>query len=486
MKNSWVHRGLWLAAAALLVAASGAAVVLAGPVVPLAEDGLPAHLQVPDRQPLSGLLAGGRNGSGIAVSTDRFGYTGVVRRYATLADAQQGINQIGDDTAISNRDLALYVVKDLAAYDDDINVIMGSWWYTTAENTNGYPKDHPDGDRLYSGHGNTRGNSGRGFLQLYDEDGSTDLGVGAHFGAFDGSHWTELHVYIAGQGADSANDYARFWVDFQGSGADRVIYHSYTLDFTATGLQGVETAPGFIEATNHPTGVSGTYTGIFENISTTFPENNGFYTFELVLDMDNWSFSVGDEALNGNFYDSYFAGGGPLTEVWVDDDYCATCTNDGHTWGVDAFATIQGGINGVTGSTVNVGPGTYEEQVVITTDNLQLIGAGSGDNPAVDTIIRAPVSLTSTFNSGSYDAYPVVTVMDCSGSSVQNLRVDGYGRGNGNVRFIGVAYWNAGGELLDAVVTNIQDTPFSGAQHGVAIYAYNNTGGPYSRGGHQC
>jgi len=28
------------------------------------------------------------------------------------------------------------------------------------------------------------------------------------------------------------------------------------------------------------------------------------------------------------------------SEVWVDDDYCDGCINDGHTWGTDAFATI--------------------------------------------------------------------------------------------------------------------------------------------------
>jgi len=30
-----------------------------------------------------------------------------------------------------------------------------------------------------------------------------------------------------------------------------------------------------------------------------------------------------------------------INEVWVDDDYCDICGNDGHTWGVDAFDNIQ-------------------------------------------------------------------------------------------------------------------------------------------------
>ena len=39
---------------------------------------------------------------------------------------------------------------------------------------------------------------------------------------------------------------------------------------------------------------------------------------------------------------------------------------------------IQEGVDLVTASTVNVLPGTYEEQVVITKDNVQVIGSGFG------------------------------------------------------------------------------------------------------------
>ena len=56
----------------------------------------------------------------------------------------------------------------------------------------------------------------------------------------------------------------------------------------------------------------------------------------------------------------------PPDTVWVDDDYCDGCANDGHTWGYDAFNTIQAGINAVTsGGTVNVGPGTYTPAATI-------------------------------------------------------------------------------------------------------------------------
>ena len=239
-----------------------------------------------------------------AVATDRFGYTGTVVKYASLVDAQNGVNAI-ETIAIGNRDLALYIVNDYAAYDTDYNIIMGSWWYTTSDNTNGVPKDDPTGDRYYSGYGNTRGNTGVGFMQLYDNDGSTDSSMSMEFANYDGTHWTEFNMSITG-GGGGVEDFARF-SPFTSNTNDKGIYHSYNLTLTATGLEGLETAPGVIESFNHPTGVTGSYTGIFENTGNVSDVNDGFYVFDLTLDMDNWAFAQGDAALNGDFYDSYFA-----------------------------------------------------------------------------------------------------------------------------------------------------------------------------------
>ena len=160
---------------------------------------------------------------------------------------------------------------------------------------------------------------------------------------------------------------------------------------------------------------------------------------------------------------------GDFSELWVDDDSPQGGGGDGR---------ITEALGMVTDSTINLAPGTYEEQVHITMNDLDLIGAGSGNNPAVDSIIQSPTALTWSF--GSPANYPVVGFDGVTGGSLQNLRVDGLGRGNSNYRFQGVAFWNSGGDITDCVVTNIQDTPFSGAQHGVGIYAYNDTGGPYT------
>lgn len=202
--------------------------------------------------------------------------------------------------------MALYIVNDYAAYDTNYNIMMGSWWYTTEANTNGYAKDDANGDRLYSGWGNTNGNTGVGFVQLYDADGSTDTGLSMDFSNFDGTYWTEFNMSVTGGAADYANDYARF-SPFTSNVNDRGIYHSYELNLTATGLDGTETSPGLIEAFNHATGVTGSYTGIFENTGNTSNVNDGFYVFDLNFSMTNWAFAQGDAALNGDFFDSYFA-----------------------------------------------------------------------------------------------------------------------------------------------------------------------------------
>ena len=67
----------------------------------------------------------------------------------------------------------------------------------------------------------------------------------------------------------------------------------------------------------------------------------------------------------------------PPTEVWVDDDWADSSPSDvvdGHTFGYDAFATIQYGIDAVAASTVNVAAGTYAEHLIIDKSNLNLMG----------------------------------------------------------------------------------------------------------------
>ena len=64
------------------------------------------------------------------------------------------------------------------------------------------------------------------------------------------------------------------------------------------------------------------------------------------------------------------------SKVWIDDDYCNGCPNDGHAWGYDAFDRIQDGIDAVASpGTVYAAAGIFEEKVVLKTQ-VSLLGAG--------------------------------------------------------------------------------------------------------------
>lgn len=93
-----------------------------------------------------------------------------------------------------------------------------------------------------------------------------------------------------------------------------------------------------------------------------------------------------------------------LADVYVDDGYCDVCANDGHTWGVDAFATIQAGIDAAAaGGTVHVGPGSYNQALIL--DQWVVIeGAGDGTDPLADTIITSPTSPVFLLQAGGTSA----------------------------------------------------------------------------------
>jgi parallel beta-helix repeat protein len=83
------------------------------------------------------------------------------------------------------------------------------------------------------------------------------------------------------------------------------------------------------------------------------------------------------------------------SEVWVDQNFCETCLNGGHSWGYDAFSNIQDGIDVLwNGGNVHVASGTYLESsfewgyddyaVLIYRDNVKLIGEGR-DTTIIDS-----------------------------------------------------------------------------------------------------
>jgi hypothetical protein len=95
----------------------------------------------------------------------------------------------------------------------------------------------------------------------------------------------------------------------------------------------------------------------------------------------------------------------PPTTVWVDTTYSPGSAG-GHTYGYDAFNTVQGGINGVaTGGTVLVAAGTYTEAPNIS-KHVTVTGAGSS---------------TTIINGGDpYSVFINATDVNFSGFTVMN------------------------------------------------------------------
>ena len=126
-----------------------------------------------------------------------------------------------------------------------------------------------------------------------------------------------------------------------------------------------------------------------------------------------------------------------------------------------------------SGDIIKVDPGIYTEQLHVTIPNLTIQGTSKNE-----VTIKSPATLSSYFTSGANNNYPVVFIDGGSGFTLKNVTVDGDKKGNANYRFQGIGFWNAGGTVQNVDVINVMDNTFSGAQHGVGIYAYNNTSTP--------
>ncbi len=134
--------------------------------------------------------------------------------------------------------------------------------------------------------------------------------------------------------------------------------------------------------------------------------------------------------------------------------------------------SVQRGIDAASpGFTVNVGSGSFTEQPEIT-KTLTIDGQGSGT-----TNIISPNVLTLSFTTSNVNK-PVIYVHDASNVTIQDLTVDGAGKGNANYRFQGIAYRNAGGSVHNCEVKAIRNTPIDGAQGGVGIFAQADDGNP--------
>jgi serine protease len=143
------------------------------------------------------------------------------------------------------------------------------------------------------------------------------------------------------------------------------------------------------------------------------------------------------------------------------------------------YLTISSAVTAAaSGDTVQVCPGTYAEQVTVTTPNLTITGPASGSPPAI--IEPTTVACNTT------DMAAVVFVSGVSGVTVENLTVNGSAGGGTTFTscssspqdFWGVVYQNASGTITgDSVLNMTPSTNFSGGNNeDSGIYVQSSTG----------
>ncbi|MDJ0752847.1 MAG: PKD domain-containing protein [Ardenticatenaceae bacterium] len=117
--------------------------------------------------------------------------------------------------------------------------------------------------------------------------------------------------------------------------------------------------------------------------------------------------------------------------IFVDDDYCPTCANDGLAWGVDAFATIQEALDAAEARliavgdallerrlTVAVAPGSYSENVTVPS-YVSLSGSG----PDQTVLTAAAAGSTVTFENVTQATLSGFHVQGASGAGSANVMI---------------------------------------------------------------
>jgi nitrous oxidase accessory protein NosD len=184
--------------------------------------------------------------------------------------------------------------------------------------------------------------------------------------------------------------------------------------YTSTNIEGFE-----IENINQTKPANNSVTSATNGTWSGWYPNAGRYNLESG-DTVTLSVESGTDGTNGNLVADAMAFVS-LNEIYVNKDWTNRITGedlgDGKIFGINAFDTIQEGVDAVSaGGTVHVAVGTYVEQVIIN-KNLTLQGAGS-----TDTIIKASDSPASfKFPESSATWQPVVFAFGGTADGAGNI-----------------------------------------------------------------
>lgn len=134
------------------------------------------------------------------------------------------------------------------------------------------------------------------------------------------------------------------------------------------------------------------------------------------------------------------------------------------------YPTVQSAVAAATdGDEVLIGPGVYEEQVIIRAD-ISLTGAGTGT-----TTILAPEFMAHTAHPFAYNAV-IHVERPARAVAIRDLTVDGANRGRTDTVFTGIMFDGVGGVCERVEVARMTETPVSMALSGIGIYSYSQLG----------
>jgi hypothetical protein len=150
--------------------------------------------------------------------------------------------------------------------------------------------------------------------------------------------------------------------------------------------------------------------------------------------------------------------------------------------GLVSYSTIQDAVNAVpTGSTIEVCPGTYPEQVTINAKTLTLTGVLGGASGAAVLIPPSGGLTVNATDIGGGAVAAQIFVEDSTGVTISHLTVDG----NGNALVgcgtdpIGIYFQNSSGNITDDAARNqILDSNDQGCQVGLGIDVESDSGAP--------
>jgi len=224
------------------------------------------------------------------VSSDRFGYTGTISRYASVADAQNGVNPTATYAA-PQRDLALLAIQDAPGLGFVPANPPSEFSFLTAfflPGPDGTIESNPNNDPV-------------GFIQIRDVNGST---ITSAEGQFLDPNRTTFQLSLTGANAlpGSPGDDARLFNANPSHASDKLsptlsegTFLSYALNATFTGLTPAINNGTFFDSTNQTPALSvaGTFTGIFQNTNPVDPTFNGIYRADLTLNNINFAVANG-------------------------------------------------------------------------------------------------------------------------------------------------------------------------------------------------